>query len=206
MTFGKKLENFWYYNKWKTAAVIFAAAALAVGISQCTSQKKADYTVGLTTNRVLTQSETDIIASALTPYGEDINGDGKVIVKIYDFSYKSSQNDQIQQLNREKFQSELTAGSCILYITDSDKMEYFDENGLAESLEFYGSDAVPVRDTPVLEALSTGGFKNPEELYMLVRKVKGTVLEKTDPSSEKNYENALKMLKKIVSAKTGTQE
>lgn len=198
MTKKQKLENFWFYHKWHVLAAVFVIFAVTVCVTQCAAEESADYIVGLTLNRIMSQKETDILAEALEVYGEDINGDGKVTVKIYDYSYKESQNDQIKQTNREKFRSELTSGNCMLFITDEYRKSYFDEYDMAQKFDFAESGYLKLDGgVGLCEALEEAGFENPEELYLLVRKVEGTAAEKTNSEAKINLEAAQKLLSEI---------
>jgi len=42
---AKKLDNFWYYHKWKVIAAVFVLVVLVIGIYSCVSKPKTDITL-----------------------------------------------------------------------------------------------------------------------------------------------------------------
>ncbi len=179
MTFGQKIGHFWFYYKWHTIGVLFALFALTVCLVQCSSEAKADSTIGLYMDRQFTGSETDILAQVLSEYCEDTNGDGEVVVKVYDYSYLETQQDQLKQLNKEKIMSELTGGSCVMYITDDYQQKFFDEHDIPLETE-YGKYVALSEDNEIFKKLTEKGFKNPQDLLFLIRKTENTVFENTN--------------------------
>ncbi len=43
--FGKKLDNFWYYHKWKVLAAVFVVFVLAICVYSCITRPKNDVTI-----------------------------------------------------------------------------------------------------------------------------------------------------------------
>lgn len=79
----EKWANWWDYNlKW---VIIFGIAAVFVGycfIGQYFFTVKADYNVAAVAPYYLPEDTVAALEAALAEYGEDLNGDGKTVVKI----------------------------------------------------------------------------------------------------------------------------
>ncbi|MBQ8533606.1 MAG: hypothetical protein IJ462_02110 [Clostridia bacterium] len=197
MTLGQKIEHFWFYYKWHTIGALFAAFALTVCLVQCSMEEKADTTIGLYMDRQFTGSETDLLADVLSEYCEDTNGDGEVVVKIYDYSYLEIQQDQLKQLNKEKIMTELTGGTCVMYITDDYQQKFFDEKDIPLETQ-YGKYVSLSEENEILKKLTEKGFKNPQDLLFLIRKTENTVFETTNGKDK--VETLLKNPQKILEA------
>lgn len=75
-------ENFWYHHKWK---VILGGAFLAIGVwllVHTLTRTKPDYTVCMVSMQGVSPYAEAHLEELLVPYGEDLNGDGKVVVEI----------------------------------------------------------------------------------------------------------------------------
>ena len=83
-TFKEKLSHFWFYYKWHTIIIGFIAVVLAYGLAQCCMKENPDYIVMTVFNKFMPSEVTEELESYLEQYAEDLNGDGEVIVHVYD--------------------------------------------------------------------------------------------------------------------------
>ena len=83
--FNSKLKNFWFYYK---KHVLIGLAALAVltflGIQKA-STPKPDYHIALVQAVPCTEAELTALEQRFTAAGEDLNGDGRVLVKVHTY-------------------------------------------------------------------------------------------------------------------------
>lgn len=178
-SFGSILANFWYYHKWHTFAVIFVVFTLAVCLSQCISSESADYTVGVYLNRAVTSNETDLMEKVLEKYGKDVNGDGKVVVEIYNFSYKQSDTyTQEGESQKTRLNTELAAGEIMLLITDDYRMKEF------ERLEIVSDELFTLSENGSLYAQLEGVLSR-EEMSFFIRKTEGYNVMKVGDAEER---------------------
>ncbi|MBE6756921.1 MAG: hypothetical protein E7552_00015 [Ruminococcaceae bacterium] len=82
LTFREKVEKFWYNYQWAVIIVgvivaLIVAAAVLVG-----SREKVDYTLVMVTKGKLAQTALDELAEEMELYGQDIDKNGKVNVRI----------------------------------------------------------------------------------------------------------------------------
>ncbi len=205
-TVKEKLQNFWYYYKWHTIIGLFIAVVLAFGVAQCSTKESPDYTIMTVFDKYVPGEVTDEIEKYFEQYGEDVNGDGKVIVHIYDASAGTDRD--IQNANSTRLMAELQRGEIMLFVTDEacftrlhsldvfEKQEVFsDKDGFAYNL----------RETELTDKINDArdGFIN-HDYFVAKRVVKGTDYEsnaKFIASEKKNIKLLDKFIKDIESKK-----
>ena len=62
MSLTKRIENFWFYHKWKVIAGVILLIGLVMAVRQCRSLEPADYTVVLFTYSEYTDGQLDHMA------------------------------------------------------------------------------------------------------------------------------------------------
>ncbi len=75
-------ENFWYHHKWK---VVFGGAFLAIAaflVVHTLQRTEPDYMICLVANEGVHPYADARLEEILEQYGEDLNGDGEVLVEI----------------------------------------------------------------------------------------------------------------------------
>ena len=123
----KKLDNFWYHYKWPFLGILFTVIVLIVCLAQCAKNGSGDdgcymYAGGY----VLSAEERRNMDSTMKIFSEDVNGDGKLVLSMMNYSIFTSEqiakydkNDQahVAQMsynNREAFDQEILAGEATL--------------------------------------------------------------------------------------------
>ncbi len=82
MTPKEKLKHFWDYHKWVCIFFAFLVCVAAVAITDTLTRERYDYTVAIAADGYLPDSFIAKFEEELASYGKDVNGDGKVSVKI----------------------------------------------------------------------------------------------------------------------------
>ncbi len=122
---GKKLDNFWYYNKWKVIVALFVLFIIVICVVQCTTRDKCD--VQLLYGGALSSSDpiTEEMRSALTKIEpENIGDDGVAlnVLEIYDDEYVKANQDKVSvgvnKTNYENFCNLITSGEYSVLIMD----------------------------------------------------------------------------------------
>ncbi len=211
LSFKERLANFWYYYKWHTIIITFVVAMLAFGFVQCVAKEKPDYTVITAFDKYLPLEVTGAIEGELEKHAEDLNGDGKVIVHIYDVSTATDRDAQMAQST--KLMSEMQRGEVMLLIVDDvyfDKLdglsvfearpEYFtDKDGKALNLRSSSlTDVINEAYAPL--AVATYGKKVDfisSNYYIAKRVVAGTSFEKVEKSVKSEKDN-IALLEKFI--------
>ena len=107
--FVAKLENFWYYHKWKVIIIAFFAIVLIVGITQVANKTEPDVTVVVSVPETITPLQTVDISSALVSLmPSDTNGDGKKAVDVVAYSVYSE--DELYEANHTETETEKDGG------------------------------------------------------------------------------------------------
>lgn len=112
-----KWENFWYHHKWTFWLSLFVAVVVIVGITQLFTRDDPDYRVLLITENAYTTNELEALASLLEPYGTDIDGDGKVEVRVENCLYGKNV-DQSRNSGVQAVQAHLVAGDRMFFMWD----------------------------------------------------------------------------------------
>ena len=88
LTAAEKRKNWWDYHKWMVAAGVGAAALLVVLICSALGigQTKPDYQVAYVGNAALPEETAKALETAFASFGEDLNGDGKVVVLLNQYA------------------------------------------------------------------------------------------------------------------------
>lgn len=125
--FGKWLENFWYYYKWHTIAIIVVAIGVAIGIGSCVNGESVDLCIYYLSKDPLVYSEDKInLLHSLEPYVEDFDGDGEARLELRNY-YVGDEDTVESQL--EQFRNEYIGGGVMLLLADETGVEQLVETG-----------------------------------------------------------------------------
>ena len=146
MTPKEKRENFWFYHKWHVIGGAVACVVVFSLIWEIVSQVKPDYTIGLLSSNGVPAGIGEVLGEQLTPYFDDRNGDGKVVVRVMEYTVARGEtlngiDPNVQMANTTKLMGDLDAGDSMLFLTDD--LEYFEESYL---LFAYNDGSVPEED------------------------------------------------------------
>ncbi len=109
------LENFWYHHKVGVLVGGFALFAAIVLIVQLVTRERPDYTLVLVTENGLYAEEVTYFEKELAQYGEDVNGDGEVVVQIKNLHLGGTKYEH-QDANAQALQARLISGDTLLYV------------------------------------------------------------------------------------------
>lgn len=137
--FGKWLENFWYYYKWHTIAIIVVAIGVAIGIGSCVNGESVDLCIYYLSKDPLVYSEDKInLLHSLEPYVEDFDGDGEVRLELRNY-YVGDEDTVESQL--EQFRNEYIGGGVMLLLADETGVEQLVETGWLGNITDIAPDA-----------------------------------------------------------------
>ena len=190
-TFKEKLQNFWYHHKWHTIAGVFAAVVTIVMLVQCMNTPDPDYRIIIAIDKTLPMGYTSSLEAAFKPYGEDLNGDGQVIVQFIDCSTE----DKMSQMGSgvmSKFTAELAGGDVILFLVDRSRYDYLIGNDIFDTNPLFvnkNGTAYNIAGGKVYNEINQDDYL-PKNLYITKRKDGNVKAEK--------IENNLKLLEKFI--------
>lgn len=104
-----KLRNFWYYHK--IHLLIALAVLLVAGYlsAQRLSAPDPDYHIGLVRTMPLPEEELEALNASFAAAGEDLNGDGEVLVQIHTFYVDLADSSENAGVNNAQTVSALDA-------------------------------------------------------------------------------------------------
>ncbi len=109
------LENFWYHHKVGVLISGFSLIALVILVAQAVTRERPDYTAVMVTETALLPDEVTYLEQVLVQYGEDVNGDGEVVVQINNLFLGGKQYAN-QDTNAQALQMQLISGDTLLYL------------------------------------------------------------------------------------------
>ena len=122
VTAKDKRKNWWYYNKRILAAVILVSALVIYFAYSILSKVEPDYTIGLLTSYSMPDNGLKELERCITPYADDRNGDGQVVVDVVNYAYSGSStaDPTAQQAAMIRFLADATNNTEIIYLHDSE--------------------------------------------------------------------------------------
>lgn len=124
LTKQQKLQNFWYYHKWHLLLGVLGVILVICVIVSIASVVSPDYQITLLSPVTRSSLALEELQELLTPYGKDLNGDGKVIVQVQQYILATREEDletinpQINMAGNAQLQGDAQIGGTVIFITD----------------------------------------------------------------------------------------
>ena len=127
-TFKEKVANYWFQYKWHTIGAVASVSLAIYLIISILTAPNYDLTVVYYSYSPIVETHTDAMKEFFEGYVEDINGDGEIQVNIVNCSFNKNSTDvQFRNTQIQKLQAMLSGEeSAMLFITDEESLEYFD--------------------------------------------------------------------------------
>lgn len=218
----KKWDNFWFYHKWHVVIAIVVIILAAFFIHDMVTKVNPDYEIGMITEATYPSDLVDGLQAQLAKYGEDLNGDGKVVVQVNQYVLSAGDEPdaamaQMQEASFVKLSADLSSGTSVIFITDKASLEhqqsttqmfsYPDGTNPKEGAKDYDKMRVPLKDCKNLSSLrynvelSSGGNGNLyDNLGVSLRVYKGSVMD-GDKKLEKYYSDSKKLFDQLAYGK-----
>lgn len=193
LTFGEKLKNIWYHDKFALSVIAIIIVAITLLCVQCATKTVYDTTVIVFTHTITGEPNCKKMGEYLSSYCPDLNGDGEVNVNVVNCSINPNDNSDYSYTNRSKAQSLLaTDASALLFITDDDSYEYL--MGLSESIPLFEGEPLEFDEDFYEFCVDPSGFfDTPQDLQISCRTIKGAAIAK-DKNIDKYYAQAQAIL------------
>lgn len=115
---------FWMYYKWHTIGVAFAFFAILITAVQCATKPKYDLTVNYFAEVYYPEETLTNVANELTPYIEDLDGNGEKSIFIQQMNIGGGANQaEMDYAMQVKHDMQLTEASSYVYIYDTAQAE-----------------------------------------------------------------------------------
>jgi hypothetical protein len=170
-----KLENLWYHYKTIIIVALVVLAAGAYMLSQQLGIPKADLNVAVVCPEYVSDEARAALEEALAAAGQDLNGDGRVVVGLRTYQLEVGADGQ-DDVAIGSLDADLVSKYSGLFFLDDPAALEKATNGL-----FRASDAVFVGDWPALGALPDSARyafvrsdgKNSDAYAQMLDKLKG---------------------------------
>lgn len=131
-------KNFWYHYKWTALLVTVLVVASSVFIWQMVTKDDPDYHVVVVTDKAITSQQCAYLEILLSPYGTDVDKDGKVEVLVENiFLSTDSALSQTVVANATKLTSYLASRDVSLFVMTPSYYEERIEAHLEEGDVFF---------------------------------------------------------------------
>ncbi len=117
MSRKEKWSNFWFYHKWHILAAVVTLVIVATFVYDLTSQVMPDYTIGVIASKPYSSGAFIPLEDALAPFGEDLNGDGKVVFRISEYDF-STEDPTTVMASTTRLMGDAQNGECLFYLVD----------------------------------------------------------------------------------------
>lgn len=127
----KKLDNYWYYYKMPTVAVILIVLVTLYFLWNNMHQINYDYQVALVTTETISDNDCQKLQDALAACGADRNKDGQIHVQLIPYIFQQGENIDPQRALavQVQFIGDMELGRSPLYIYSEEIYELFKEEG-----------------------------------------------------------------------------
>lgn len=125
-----KRKNWWYYHKIHILVGVIAVALVGSFIYSMVSKVDPDYTVALLTSYSMPETGLNQLEKCITPYADDRNGDGQVVVNVvnYVFSDDADADYAQQQASVVRFLADASSNEVMIYLHDETAFDALKEN------------------------------------------------------------------------------
>lgn len=125
--FFSKLDNFWFYNKWKVIIISFFAIVLGVCLVQIVGKAEVDTTLVIAAPETITPLQSaDIDSALLSLMPADKSGDGKKVLDI--ITYPIYSEEELYRANHTETETEEDGGwHYVPTVNQSYNVEKFNE-------------------------------------------------------------------------------
>lgn len=198
----EKVNNFWYYNKWKTLFCLVLIIVIGMSVYSCCTKPNYDCTVVVALSDEISETSVSKLKEILTDYCEDYNGDGKVQLEVYNCSFVDSSDaaGTTATSRYTNFVASFMEERNMIYIIDKEKIDYVDDDSFMDStlsLPDLNGRGFKLNDTAFEKECQKKAFINlSDNTYIVRRAYDGNITKKKN--AKQNFDNAEKFIKKFV--------
>lgn len=185
MTGKEKVINFWFYYRWWVMGGGFALIMAFLLIRDIASNVKPDYTMGLLTQHAIREEVIVQMETAMLPYIDDRNGDGKTVIRLSPYNIAvgdaaEAVDPMAHTANMTRLSGDIQMGESMLFITDNlaeyqEMMELFCYNdGSAPPIDQqpdYTKMGIPLKDCPAFAGVDLEAASPNADGFVLVKRI-----------------------------------
>ena len=126
LTPAEKRKNWWHYHKWHVAVAVCLAAILGSIAWNALHQVRPDYQIAYVGTNALPDDTAAAVEACFAALGEDLNGDGSVVVRLAQYASSDGTDMQTVMAAEVRLMADLTG--CESYFFLLEDPERFQQN------------------------------------------------------------------------------
>ena len=223
---GEKLENFWYYNKWKVIIGAFFLVVAIIVIAQFAGRENPDVYIMYAGESYLNVTGVDGMRNAFRAVIDDYNGDGEHGIMLTTLTCHSDEqiaereeaareetrefyvDRSANMQNIKSFDAEIFAGESVICLLDPWLFDRVDAAGgfvpMSEifteeelaSLELYGNSGIYLRSTKFAKYYTALGNLS-EDTVLCIRRISSMSVFKGQKKYERLHDDHVDAFRRI---------
>lgn len=196
LSFGEWISNVWYRSKWLILFVVFAVFAGGYIIYDTATRVKPDLTVLVLMDNTSLYVRTSEVETFFERYAEDLNGDGKVYVMVYNISTNYG-DPTTASSSQAQIMTQLQTGDNMIIISDgTTEFAVHDFTGELDGECVY-AEGIKLNCQLTRDELKWQAM--PDDLYIGLREPT-KLLSTSEENMKKNFDDALPTYMRIYEA------
>ncbi|MBD5155070.1 MAG: hypothetical protein HDT15_08415 [Oscillibacter sp.] len=132
LTPAEKRKNWWHYHKWHVVLCVGLVVILGSIVWNALHQVKPDYQIAYVGTNALPEDTAAAVEGCFAAFGEDLNGDGSVVVRLEQYASSDGTDPQTVMAATVKLMADLE--ECASYFFLLEDPEGFQQNYFTLSL------------------------------------------------------------------------
>lgn len=118
LTPAEKRKNWWYYHKWHVVVAVGLVAILGNIVWNALNQVKPDYQIAYVGTSALPDDTAAAIEAGFAALGEDLNGDGSVVVRLAQYASSDGADAQTVMAAEVRLMADLTECESYFFLLE----------------------------------------------------------------------------------------
>ncbi len=118
LTRKEKWQNWWYYYKWYIAVGLLLAVCLASIVKNALCQTAPDYQIAYVGAVTLPDDTVSALEENLAALGEDLNGDGSVMVRLIQYPFSASAEPSATASSEVRLMADIMACESYFFLLE----------------------------------------------------------------------------------------
>lgn len=118
LTPAEKRKNWWYYHKWYVVAAMVLLAILGNIVWNALHQVKPDYQIAYVGTNALPDDTAAALEACFAALGEDLNGDGGVVVRLAQYASSEGLDAQTAMAAEVRLMADLTERESYFFLLE----------------------------------------------------------------------------------------
>ncbi|MCR4639696.1 hypothetical protein [Ruminococcus sp.] len=212
LSFGKKISNFFYHNKWWLVLCVFLLGLGSFLVYDLLSKPNPDMIVLMLCDNNFV-GDSPFIEEYFEEYAEDSNGNGKVLVSVYNIPYGDDEYQNYINGVSTKLTTYLNSDDAVMLIGNKKTTDdlLIPEDSLVDLSSIYPDDPhvnryfYYIKDTKFAEHIGVSPDVITDDMFFALRKPKD-VMNASQKEMQETYDKDFPVFDKVVKALSSEEE